>query len=96
MYDLMDRRNAGTCLPAGTTVTGYVAEFLSAVPMALAAPFLSYQRTKDQKELLVFLIEAKKQERSDILRTIRVLAQCGELTPELSNQLMMIYFQQPY
>ena len=96
MYELMDGRNAGTCLPAGTTVTGYVADFLSALPMALAAPFLSYQRTKEQKELLAFLIEAKKQERSEILRTMRVLAQCGQLTPELSNQLMMIYIQQPY
>ena len=64
--------------------------------MALAAPILSYQRTRAQRELLAIAIEAKKEERSEILRTMQVLAKYGQLTPELSTQLMMVYMQQPY
>ncbi len=71
-------------------------DMLSAIPLALAAPILAYQKTKAQKELLSILIEAKRQERSEILKTMQVLASHGQLTPELSQQLMVAYYQQPY
>lgn len=76
---------------------GFVAsDLLGAIPLALAAPILAYQKTKAQKELLAILIEAKRQERTEILKTMQVLASHGQLTPELSQQLMVAYYQQPY
>lgn len=76
---------------------GFIAnDMLSAIPLALAAPILAYQKTKAQRELVSILIEAKRQERSEILKTMQVLASHGQLTPELSQQLMVAYYQQPY
>lgn len=77
--------------------TGSLAsDILNAIPLALAAPILAYQKTRAQKELLAILIEAKRQERREILKTMQVLASYGQLTPELSQQLMVAYYQQPY
>lgn len=92
MYEIIN----GTDGSNGFTITAFTSELLNALPMALAAPILSYQRTRAQKDLLAVAIKAKKEERSEILRTMRVLAQYGQLTPELSTQLMMVYMQQPY
>lgn len=92
MYEIMNRTGGNN----GFTVTSFTSELLNAIPMALAAPILSYQRTRAQRELLAIAIEAKKEERSEILRTMQVLAKYGQLTPELSTQLMMVYMQQPY
>lgn len=71
-------------------------DILSAIPLALAAPLLAYQKTKAQKELMAVLIEARRQERSEVLKTMQVLASHGQLTAELSQQLMVAYYQQPY
>lgn len=68
---------------------------LSALPSAIASPFLEYQRTRAQKQSLMIAMEAKKVERMEILRTIRVLAQCGQLTKELSDVLLSAYYQAP-
>lgn len=61
-----------------------------------AAPILAYQKTNAQRELYAMLIEARRQERSEILKTMQVLASHGQLTLELSQQLMVAYYQQPY
>lgn len=96
MNELMNMDNFRN-LPTSYSNTGSIAaDWLNAIPLALAAPILSYQRTKAQKELLKVLIEAKRTERSEILITMQVLAKHGQLTPELSQQLMVAYYQQPY
>lgn len=92
MYEIINSNNVSN----GLTITEFTSELLNSIPMALAAPILSYQKTKAQKELLVIALEAKKEERSEILRTIQVLAKYGQLTPELSTQLMMVYMQPPF
>lgn len=71
-------------------------DFLNAIPLALAAPILSYQKTKSQAKLIEIAIEAKKQERAEILKTMQILAKYGQLTNELSQQLMIAYNSQPY
>lgn len=92
MYEIINSNNVSN----GLTITEFTSELLNSIPMALAAPILSYQKTKAQKELLAIALEAKKEERSEILRTIQVLAKYGQLTPELSTQLMMVYMQPPF
>ena len=71
-------------------------DVLNAIPLALAAPILSYQKTRTQAKLIEIAIEAKKQERAEILRTMQVLAKHGQLTNELAQQLMIAYNSQPY
>lgn len=98
MYEIVTGTQVGTDLSvatAATSFTGFTAELLKAIPMALAEPLLSYQRTKAQRELIAIAINAKTRERSEILRTMQELAKLGQLTPELSNQLLMLYLQQP-
>ena len=92
MYEIINEPGRSN----GFTVTTFTSELLNAIPMALAAPILSYLRTKTQRDLLAIAIGAKKEECREILRTMQVLAKEGQLTPELSTQLMMVYMQQPY
>lgn len=96
MNDLMNTNNNGNLMTYNGSMGSIASEILNAIPLALAAPILAYQRTKAQKELLAILIEAKRQERSEILKTMQILAKYGQLTPELSQQLMVAYYQQPY
>ena len=67
--------------------------FVNDLISAVASPILAYQRTKAQKKLAEIAIEARKCERDEILHTMRVLAKYGALTPELSQQLMVAYYQ---
>lgn len=76
--------------------SGFVEELLRSIPLALASPILSYQKTKAQKQLIEIMIEARRLERTEILKTMQVLASHGQLTPELSQQLMVAYYQQPF
>lgn len=96
MNDLMNVSSGGNMTTYSGSTGNIASDLLNAIPLALAAPILSYQRTKAQKELLAILIEAKRSERSEILKTMQVLASHGQLTPELSQQLMVAYYQQPY
>lgn len=66
-------------------------ELLSAIPLALAAPVLEYQKTRSQAKLLEISIQARYQERTEILRTIQILAKYGQLTEELSCGLLIAY-----
>ena len=50
-------------------ISNFTQEFLSAIPLALAAPILSYQKTKEQAKLLEIAIEAKRAERTELLKT---------------------------
>lgn len=77
-------------------VGGITQELLSSIPLALSAPILAYQRTKAQEKLLEVLVEAKRLERAEILKTIRVLSANGKLTDELARQLMIAYNATPY
>lgn len=77
-------------------LSGFAQEFLSAIPLALAAPILAYQKTRAQAKLLEIAVEAKRRERTEILRTMQILAKYGQLTDELSRQLMIAYNSQPY
>lgn len=77
-------------------ISNFAQEIISAIPLALAAPILSYQKTKEQAKLLEIAIEAKRRERSEILKTMQILAKYGQLTDELSRQLMIAYNSQPY
>lgn len=65
---------------------------LSSIPMAIAAPILEYQKINAQKRLLTLTIEAKRQERVEILKTMQTLAQHGDLTPEIASRLMDAYY----
>lgn len=81
--------NLITCISGGNVAS----DLLNAIPLALASPILAYQRTKAQRELLAIAIEAKRSERAEILKTMQILARYGQLTTELSHQLMMAYLQ---
>ena len=98
MYELMTESKTGTSLANATSFTTFTSELINALPMAIAAPILSYQKTKAQKELIVIAVEAKRLERKEILRTMQVLARYGELTPEIATQLMTAFnaTQLPY
>lgn len=97
MNELMNVSNSSRGLvPSDYGTSGLMAEILNAIPLALAAPILAYQKNKAQKELLAIAIEAKRRERTEILETMQILAKYGQLTPELSQQLMVAYYQQPY
>lgn len=82
--------------PAGGSSGNLVSDILSALPSCIAKPFLDYQRTKSQKELLEFAIQAKRMEKEKILETMQVLAKYDQLTPELSDWLMQAYMQPIY
>ena len=77
-------------------VSGFTQDLLSSIPLALAAPILEYQKTKSQANLLAVAIEAKRRERTEILKTIQILSANGQLTEELSRQLMFAYNSMPY
>lgn len=77
-------------------IGGFAQELLSAIPFALAAPILAYQTRKVQQKLIEISIAAKRSERLEILKTIQILAKYGQLTDELSRQLMIAYNTQPY
>lgn len=64
--------------------------------LVIEAPILAYQKTKTQGRLLEIAIEAKRRERTEILKTLQILAEHGRLTEELSRQLMFAYNAQPY
>lgn len=97
MNELSELRTQGSLSAyTGGGMRGFVGEILNAIPLALAAPILAYQKTKGQKELLAIAIEAKRRERAEILKTMQILAENHELTPELSLQLMAAYNAQPY
>lgn len=97
MNELMNVGNGSSSLvPSSDGTNGLIAEILNAIPLAFAAPILAYQKTKAQKELLAIAIEAKRRERTEILKTMQILAKHGQLTAELSQQLMVAYYQQPY
>ena len=72
-------------------IIGLTSNLLSTIPMALASPILSHQRTGKQAHLAEVYIEAKHLEKIEILKTIQILGQCGQLTPELSTQLLLVY-----
>lgn len=74
-----------------SSFTNFANELLAAVPFALAGPILSYQRTKEQARLAEIALNIRKQERADILETMRVLAIHNQLTPELYQLLMVAY-----
>ena len=87
--------NYGALTPSTTPVGSFLTGILSSIPSSIAKPILDYQKTKAQKELIALAIEAKKIERIEILRTLRALAECGQLTPELSSALLLGYCQSP-
>lgn len=92
MNDLINRNNGLNLSTENTTTIGSLASaLLSAIPYALAKPILDYQRTKEQADLMKVALEVRKQERADILATMRVLAQYGQLTPDLYQMLMVAY-----
>ena len=92
MKDLVNCNNGLSLSTSNNTTIGSLAsELLSAIPYALAKPILDYQRTKKQADLIKTALEARKQERADILATMRVLAQHNQLTPELYQMLMIAY-----
>lgn len=95
---LTSNQGSGEILPysPGTGEGGIVQAILSAIPSALAAPILAYQRTKAQKELVEVAIQARRAERCEILKTMCFLAKLGQLTPELSQQLMVAYYHPAY
>lgn len=74
-----------------TSFTAFASELLAAVPVAIATPILAYQRTKEQSKLAEIALQIRKQERADIMETMRVLASYGQLTPELYQLLMVAY-----
>ncbi|EEQ61969.1 hypothetical protein CBFG_05681 [Clostridiales bacterium 1_7_47FAA] len=92
MNELTNYSGINDVIPYGGG-SNFVNDLISAVPMAIASPILAYQRTKAQKKLAEIAIEARKCERDEILHTMRVLAKYGALTPELSQQLMVAYYQ---
>ena len=96
MSNLMDANDNNYLMPYSSNTGSLASDILNAIPLARAAPILAYQTTKARKELLASHIEAKRQERSEILKTMQVLASHGQLTSELSQQLMVAYYQQPY
>ena len=98
MYEVMTGTKAATGLTNASSFTQFASELLNALPMAIAAPFLSYQKTKAQKDLIMVAVEAKRLERKEILYTMWVLAEYGALTPEIVTQLMVAYnaTQLPY
>ena len=75
----------------GTSGTDFVSALLAAGPNAIASPILEYQRTKEKSKLMEIAMQIRKQERADILKTIRDLAAHGQLTPEISRLLMAEY-----
>lgn len=85
--------NTGLSLTTTDPATGssLASALLGALPNAFAKPVLDYQRTKEQAEIIKAVIEARKQERADILATLRDLAQCDQLTPELYKMLLVAY-----
>ena len=93
MNELMNVGNSFNPASFPSDANGLVAEILNAIPMALAAPILKYQTTKAQKESFTIAIEARHQERTAILKTMQILAEFGQLTPEISQQLMVAYYQ---
>ena len=98
MYEIMTGAKTATGLTNVSSFTQFASELLNALPMAIAAPILSYQKTKEQKDLIVVAVEAKRLERQKILDTMQVLAEYGALTPEIASQLMVAYnaTQLPY
>lgn len=70
-----------------------VSSALSAVPTALAKPFLDYERVKTQGNIVMKAIDANQKTREDIMNTIRSLGMAGKLTPELSQRLFTAYNQ---
>lgn len=96
MNELMNGRNGFGAIASykdSTGTFGLMSDILSAIPSALAKPILDYQRTKAQRELCAIAIAARRRERAEILRTMQILAKYGQLTPELSQQLMVAYHQ---
>lgn len=75
----------------GNSFTNFANELLAAVPFAIASPILSYQRTKEQSRLAEIALNIRKQERADIMETMRILAIHKQLTPELYQLLMVAY-----
>ena len=97
MNELMNMGNGtNSIITASSSANGFMTEILNAIPLALAAPVLAYQKTRAQKELIALAIEAKRRERTEILKTMQILAKYGQLAAELSQQLMVAYYQQPY
>lgn len=92
MNDLV---NFGSNTSPSLSIGGFVTELLSSIPSALARPILDYQRMKTQESLMKLALEAKKAERIEILKTMRVLAEKGQLTPEISQALLSAYYQPP-
>ncbi len=76
-----------------TSTGGFLTDLLASLPNAIASPFLEYYRTKSQKDVLIFTMEARRLERADILLTMRVLAEHNQLTPELSQILSSAFYQ---
>ena len=87
---------AGNDLVTSVGANRIGSDFLSAIPMAVAAPVLAYQQTKAQERVLISVIEAKQEERKEILKTMRELASNGELTSERFQLLMVAYSERPY
>lgn len=96
MNELLSNNSNGTIALYSGGLKGFAQELLAAIPLALASPILNYQRTKKQADLIAIAIEAKRRERTEILKTMQILARYGQLTPELSQQLMLAYNTQPY
>ena len=87
---------AGNDLVASVGANRIGSDFLSAIPMAVAAPVLAYRQIKGQEEVLISMIKAKQEERKEILKTMRELASNGELTSEKFQLLMLAYSERPY
>lgn len=96
MKDYLSLGNKTDLTVLSGTPRNYTSDLLSAIPLAIAAPILSYQRTKAQKEIIIKQIESNRAERVEIMRTMRELARLGQLTPEVTQQLLVAYYQQPY
>lgn len=94
MTDLVTFKGNSISTPA-SGVSNLFTELLSSIPSALARPLLEYQRTKEEARLVELAIKAKQVERVEILKTIRVLAENGQLTPEISQTLLCSYYQAP-
>lgn len=64
-----------------------LSKLASAIPDAVAKPYLDAKRIDAQQKCLQSIISANLETRKDIMRTMRELAAAKQLTPEISQYL---------
>ena len=72
---------------------GIFLSVLSALPTAIARPFLEYRRIGAQAPVIIKALETNEQSLADIMKTIRELGIAGQLTPELTQYPFAAYNQ---